>query len=824
VNPTTLKTSVTLSEATVPIQVCYIVPIDASSEMLTAIFEECHNRWGGRDTLIMPVVDGQIDEKYWTWAQALDPDVVYSYADLDVSMLERVDRDLMPSVVTIHRYVTDRPDLVPRHEVEALQALSVLPMLANADRLGPPRRIALVSAFMDWKRDTFVTDSFGLNPFGPGWAQAETVRKYVATIALGSRPNALGRGADEQVANPTALLDEMWNGKYVVLTMAQPSGTGYDDIFYDRESAWARTFNIIVGDTALDRIAFWNARIGVDDYQRRNIVAVRLNESHLQDQAFVATLVHFVSRWNTSTSQSGPSFATIRSSSVPNERLQSIANALGRLNVQTTVAHFDDATDCTPRGADKRGFIRQGRDQRFTESKIPLIPTQPPHLSKVGPVSSWLSNGGWTVHIALKRQGNAGFGSSLSPLPIPRRWQAVRMVVGGAIAKPTMSGNLRVTVRGDKEPQALCFTDDDAEFVVGLFTPNHYLWTTDIRAAKLPKPATIYPQISSAGRQLLGFLKRLRSLQTAYAVLGSGFWKSVFNEMAVPREVFDNEKRVELAAKLEKPIKRDGPSALATKDDFERLADVVARIAPDLKTPRAMRPYDWFVDMYRKSDECKRPRDPARTAEDIEQQIQREVEEQLRRRCLESVLVQGYAWKCRRCLHQNWSTVEALGRVVTCEVCDRQEATPANFSWNFLLDGYVAVGLRDRGLRGLVWALGDLRWQSRHSFMFSPPLDLSRDGVHLTDSDIACVVDGKFVIGEVKESGRKINDTLGKRLIEVAIAVRPDVIVLACLDAAELPTVTRQTDRMREALKGLGIEVRAMVPNGQHEGPMGFVA
>lgn len=823
-NPTTLKYPVTLSEAAVPIQVCYIVQVDAPSEMLTAIFDECHNRWGGRDTLIMPVTDGQIDEKYWAWARALDPDVVYSYVDLDIPTLERVDRDLMPSVVTIHRSVMDPPDPRPRHEVEALPALSLLPMLANTERIGPPRRLALVSAFMEWSRDVFVTDSFGLNPYGPGWAQAESVRKHAATLALGSQQKAQrGHVADEEIGDPTALLRAMCNAQYTVLTMAQLSGTGYENVFYDRKSSW-RMFNIIVGDTNVDRLAFWNSRIGVDDYQRRNIVAVRLCERHLDDEEFVSALVLFVSRWNTSTSQSGPSFAAVRSSSIQTERLQPIADALHRMNVQTTVEHFQSVSDCTPDRVDKPGFIRQGLDQRFTESEVRLMPAQPIHLSRTGPASGWWSNGGWTVQIVLKRESSSGLGSSIRKVQIPRRWQAVRTVTGGAIAKATLAGDLRVIAPGDQKPQALSFTDDDAEFVARLFVPNHYLWRSDPRAVRLPKPAAIYPQISSAGRHLAGFLKKLRGLRAAYEVLGSEFWKAVLNEMAVPREVFDNVKRAELAARLEKPIRRDGPTVLAAKDDFERLADVVARIIPDLKAPVAMKPYEWFVETYRGTEECTHLRDPALTAEENERQLHREVEQQLRLRCFEGVLAQGYAWKCPRCLHQNWSTVGALSGTVTCEVCDHQEAIQAHFSWNFMLDGYVAVALRERGLRGLVWALGDLSWTSRDSFMFSPPLDLFCEGVLLTDSDIACVVDGKFFIGEVKESDRKISDRLGDRLIEVALAVRPDVVVLACLDAAGLPAVTKQTDRIREGVKDLFIEVRPMVPSGQGGGSTRFSA
>lgn len=296
---TRLKNPVAVSQVALPIQVCYIVPIDAPSEMLTAIFEECHGRWGGRDSLIMPMLpDGTLDERYWSWAGALDPDVVYSYVALDVRLLERIDRDLMPSIVTVHRHDTNSGDFRPRHEHEAegLPSLSLLPMIGSMDRLGPPRPYMLLSAFPSWPREPFVLDSFGLNPYGPGWAQAETVRKYVGTLALGSQATAQrGHVADAEVSDTTTLLRSISDGTHMAITMAQLPGWGYEDLSHGLASPW-RTFNILVGDTTFDRIAFWNSRIGGDDFQRRNIVAVRLDERYLDDPMFMQAFELFVAR------------------------------------------------------------------------------------------------------------------------------------------------------------------------------------------------------------------------------------------------------------------------------------------------------------------------------------------------------------------------------------------------------------------------------------------------------------------------------------------------------------------------------------------------
>jgi hypothetical protein len=810
--PEMLSRAITLAQTPVPVQVCYIVPLDAPPDMLSAIFAECYARWGGRETLIMPIADGKIDEAYWAWAHDLDPDVVYTYVDLDPDTLSRVDHELMPAVYTVHKS-GDR--FTARHDVETLQTLSVLPMVASAERLGPQRRLRLVSAHLGWSADRFVTDSFGLNPHGPGWAQDPIVRKYVDTLVIGERPpRYYAAEADEEVGETNSLLEAMHRESDTTLTMAQLSGAGFGDVFFERSSRWTHGFNIVVGDTALDRIAFWNGRLGVDDYQRRNLIALRVPEAALEDAAFLSALVLFIARWS-ELSQGNSPFATIRSSSVPDERLRPLADALPHRNVHTSIERFSGPVECTPASVDQRGLIRPGSDRRFIESVVPLTPERPAHLTRFGPMSSWLGSGGWTVHVQIKREDTGVIASSPSRFPLPRRWQAVRQICGAAVAKTTVHGNLRLFARGDEKPQPLTFTDDDASFIVRLFLSHQYLWRTDVRAAKIPKLPITHPRISSAGRHLAGFLRRLGDLHTAFEVLGSQFCKFVFEDMAMPRAIVDDEKRRRLALLLKKRIENARLEKLETVEDFELLANVVSRIAPDLKTPRGMRAYDWFVEMYRRTDESKRHASERLSEDEIEQELQKAVAFQLRLLCADGVLTQGYAWRCPFCLHNNWATVEALKRLLACEVCGRGHRIPPNLTWSFVLDGYIAKGLRERGLRGLIWALGTLRWQARWSFMFAPPLDLEIDGELRTDSDINCLVDGKFVIGEVKESDRSITDALGDKLIEVGRGVRPNVLVVACLDRTALPKVTKQAQRIQAALRD--VEVWPLVPSAPEQ-------
>lgn len=810
----TLSQPVTLAQAAVPIQICYIVPLDSDPRALSAIFEESYSRWGGRDSLIVPIdSNGTIDEIYWAWAKSLDPDVVYSYAELDDETIGRIERHWMPAHVRIHR---SSDDLRVRHDpsVEGLSPLSLLPMIAAMRRAGPPRAKALVSAFMEWSRDPFVLDSFGINPQGPGGALYEVVREHIAIMAVGI-PNPLRFNEDVDVAveDTTSLLQLMASNQYETFTMAQLAGMGYDHVHHEHASVW-RFFNIIVGDTNLDRIAFWNSRVGSEGLLRSHITAIRVPEERLEDAVFVEALAAFAWRFNDY--QSGQPSAMVGSSSVPEARLKPLADALAKRHMLASVSAFPDANACRFDPRARHSMITGRSEQRFTESKAPLVPAAPHHLRNYGPVPPWLTQGSWVVDIGVKRETGKLFGSSVPPMPVPRRLQALRIMTNAENAKVTLGGDFRLVVADAQAPQVLTFVDDDADFIRQLIAPSqaYYTTRTDIRARLLANQPVVYNRLSSAGRHLDGFLNRMGSLQAAADVFESPMWQPILNELSLPRAAFNEESRSDLIAKLKKPFGNNGPPSVR-EADFPRLADIVARIAPDLKLPPTIRRFDYFLAMFEKTAEAKRIREHA-PEKDANRRVRAEAALHVSYRRSESILVQGYAWKCSRCDHPNWKTIKALREVLACEACEQKHAIGADFEWHFMLDGYVIRGIRTHGLRGIIWALGIMKWWGRCSFMFAPQIELftSESGEEkvVGDLDIACIIDGKLHIGEVKESKGDINDALGEKLTKLAHLIRPDVVVLACPDITASKQVLAQSSRIATKVAHLGINVKALLP------------
>ncbi len=798
-----LSHPISLGQKPLPIQVGYIVPTDAPADLLDAVFADCYTRWGGRDTLLLPAQNGTINERYWTWARAIDPDVVYSYVPYDDALLGRIDRDLMPSAVEQHRDASDwRPRFREAHE--PLQALSLLPYLASNRSWGHQGRLALLTAYMSTPPDPFITDSFGIAPFGPGWAQANDVQQYADTLALGDRANDQLRSiASEDIADATAVLERLpaWNPE--TLTMAQISALGYDAHRHRLEAAWD-TFNIIIGDTTPDRIAFWNARVGAEPYLRGRIIALRIPEARLNDQAFLDAVVEFVGRTNHPRFGNGPAYAAIRSASITADRLNMLVEPLHRRNVHARVETITDLAACAATSETRWAAAPDLDTQRYTESPIALRPLQPAHL-KLWPVQRPMITGGaWAVRATLYRD-TAQYSGRDGAVKIPRRWQAIHAITTDGVPKASLTGALRFTATNDTKPLRVSLIPDDEQFVRSLFAPYHYLTTTEPRNTLLRVLPQTYTVISSAGRQLLGFLSKIGSLGEAFAIIDDTFWQAVFAVLAGPLGSAPDDQIVDVARIIKKRLK--GKDEFKSDSDWQLLAEELVRLAARVKVPGTRQPFSWFLERYRQhgSEAQRWVSEPDGAAH-----LVAFVSDRLTRLCSSAVFHQGYAWMCEHCNHQNFVAVDRLASHLQCNVCQAPHALAANTEFQFLLDEAIVRGMRERGLRTVVWALGFLQASAEHAFLFAPPLDLYVDRKHFTDVDIPCAVDGRVVIGEAKDSVRHITQATSDKLIEAARVVRPDLVVLACLDPTAVAAVDAQVAYIRATLNDPRIDVRGL--------------
>lgn len=53
------------------IRFAFLVEVnEASQHVLDAVFRDCHGRWGGRFSLVVPCRGGEVDPAFWPWLES----------------------------------------------------------------------------------------------------------------------------------------------------------------------------------------------------------------------------------------------------------------------------------------------------------------------------------------------------------------------------------------------------------------------------------------------------------------------------------------------------------------------------------------------------------------------------------------------------------------------------------------------------------------------------------------------------------------------------------------------------------------------------------
>jgi len=148
-----------------PTRVAYLIEDGPDSHgWLDSIFAACFSRYGGRQSLVVPVADGAIPERYKDWLRLLDPDVAFVLT-YDNSGITPHLTGLLADTMILHRdRRRDVPEDHPRVDLgaTALTALSWLPFLkvSSGAFRGAPEFI--LDSYPVWRGHGLVTDNFGV--------------------------------------------------------------------------------------------------------------------------------------------------------------------------------------------------------------------------------------------------------------------------------------------------------------------------------------------------------------------------------------------------------------------------------------------------------------------------------------------------------------------------------------------------------------------------------------------------------------------------------------------------------------------------------------
>lgn len=249
--------------------------------------------------------------------------------------------------------------------------------------------------------------------------------------------------------------------------------------------------------------------------------------------------------------------------------------------------------------------------------------------------------------------------------------------------------------------------------------------------------------------------------------------------------------------------KRLKDGEISTEAQWERIGRVVAQEARQVRlAPRHLDFYELVGRFEAFRNAFWSVNEPGSPREEWDRDEKESLASSVQYLCSRDILHQGHEWLCGHCKYNNWLSIDALRRTMTCEVCANTAPAPVAEAWCFKLNAFVLEGLRDHGLLANLWCLDRLSENADSSFSFLEPheLFLTTDSSMRRKSDaefdLIAVVNGTVKLCEAKTSSRDIDLEKFARTVR---QLRPDVAVLAIMEPAS-PAISRKHRELEQLL------------------------
>lgn len=764
-----------------PVRVAFVVPTDASADLLDDLFAANYWAWGGRLRPIVPATNGELDAMYRRLLVGCDPDVVYLYCDLNTEVIAWMDRSIQPWSIVRHR---DRPappgtrldyrPVLPLHPVQSTAALKVSsPRYWHQPATHVASQLRVASASRRW-----YSRNFGEQP-----------------------PNLMGApsaGLTIQAEwTPAEILSELSHvGRPIFPAVASAMNVKF---FRPRVDDDRPEYCIVVGDTTSDWLMFWNRVFTIDRHQLDAWHTLFVSPEQFANAEFIVALQGFVAQHSVR-SGNNPASLCLRSSSVA-------AAILRQFNDTLRQRRGGRVIDATARVESLQPWsIRELRPTErdsfpildYATSELRLVEQQAISdrvLLQMPPSDIELTDD-WALDLEVEYQAPSPYyaGEHLT-WSLPRR----AGLPGLFLRSEGRSGrgqSLSFRMRGTN-PVSVTSPDDATVLRVAILNPDGGGYPpTDVRAVAA-NPYT-HIGLSDKGGYIDGILALVGGLRAASSLFGNTFWRNCINhachrslqqEQVALRPIVDTlrKRQAELRANLE-------------ANNYDVLGKIILRAI----RAEPLRDVDitakWFEDQFIKqrrvylaahNDYLRGvPADQVAVPEGG-RSLEEKAELVHLRRALQhhvdaGVFLKGVRYRCPSCGLGFWRQAPELDARLDCEGCQSPVRLPVEASWTYRLNTLVRNGVGNHGVVPVIWALAQLREQARTMFCHQPGVRLFRqwdDPEPAGELDIACIRDGKLVVAEVKTTAREFSDDTIGRLGQQAIETKADVLVFAVFEA-----------------------------------------
>jgi len=752
-----------------PKRVAFLVDDAFTSRDINTIVAYCFKHLGGRWNAIAPITSNSIAPAWEKFLVAIDADVLYSFVELSDSLKESLNKRLRPSRIIEANALHHHKDgwRLSEEEIGGIQLADVdLPYQPTAfSRFTVPQ--ITIADFDQRDDDAF---NFCFRNFG-GYSEREW--------------NAFNLSAKDVTLLPAAIAEPE-----VFLASVLPSygrhfpiyfstvGYGYSHFGANLRDQ-AQEFEIMVGDSIHDFIYAWNRGITSLYSGRRR--AIWLPASALQKEAVAGLVAQYI-RESLPDSSADTTCRILSYSLTEAELAPFSASILPKLGRPTTHAQLTKDAACDMHGVTLAGCPDKSQRYEFAQSDTLFNAPLPESFNE-----KRLGQQGWVVEVELEKPGsgeNNLFRQNTWHLPA-RYLVDKKFFERQTMSRVTLRGHLAIEVKADRRniPIKIPTVKDLCDVLIveqNITGSGDQMKVTSGHFRRIG--------ISSDGQFFWNILKLFGGLKNANKLLDDEGWREVL--MFLVGEMQDLDSIDALLTEFKKDNKQGKTArklAQALIDKPEKLLYIH---------------HGKILEILKKAGSV------------IGDQESDFVTNRLHSLLSRNILFQGTASRCYHCNLKRWYRVDELKAQMTCQGCGADYALQPLNSLSFRLNELVVNGFKRSGLLPVFQALFLLHRESRNHLLFLPQQDLfdwtEGKDKQVTDLDLIGILDGKYFLGEVKSSERGLLSVDIDQLLQIALELRPNFILIAAPAAGFTSKVKKHYEPLLKGLADKDIAVESM--------------
>lgn len=788
-----LPKSVDIRSFNRPMKVAFLVPADESESnhwVLDGIFAESYSRWGGARSLIIPMRNGEpIDSRYETWLSYLDPDFIYSYVDLSPEIIDKLNRLALPISFIRHdgRNLDRWRELIPSWStwIAPIPAASTLTSpYANYSGSQASTPQIYVNQHPDNSQSRFLPDNFavGISPHAPSTGHPGIYETLCYTPTPVPENHIIGT---YRCADLNEIITKL--AKNQAKSFSRLSSIHSKGIIRPYEHTWASSFQIIIGESILDRINFWNVRHFSHGWSSGEVPSsLILSPSHIQDDEFCKAIGLYLNNHNFMGQNNGSPIVSINSFSLTRdectqfiEKLNTNRNTWNQLLISRNFSELVAPDQNSLKQASYTSGI-PAPSFKLIDSENEFVVKEPEHFQYLPPNFLHAKDGQWVIDFAIERHNDkSNVVNQFNDWKLPRRLEVLR-AFSDNLGKVNKFGNLSLIPSSDNQHQP--FRERNSNYKIQLSLPED---ETVFRLLVLGFRGEIYHdyrktlnrdsyydiQLSDKGQNHRGVISKFHDVNQAADILTNKFWREILRQSSA------------------EPDKSYALTQLAHTINMLDIAD---------------------VDRIRK-------RMNLSDNKEVKKYLKNNLKDVIDFLIRSEVILQLHSWRCSYCGSSNKRSLETLTLKNSCDVCKQEYYCPIDFAWHYTPSRFVTDTLVLRSGLTVLWAISHLINRTHdHSSIYLPEIDLIKSSNYnnKNEVDILAVIDGRYYAGEVKYS---VTDFINEPreidiFIEEIVKLQPDVAVLA-FEVYKHENITQGIEDIKILLDETKALIKEGIPN-----------